>query len=46
MFWLAADLLRHAAPTELEKFMEGRGFYKHFAPLELECGCASAKYSG
>ena len=46
MFWLAANLLRYAAPTELEKLMERRGFYKHFAPLELERGCASAKYSG
>jgi hypothetical protein len=46
MFWLAADLLRHAAPTELKKLMQRRGFYKHFAPLELERGCASAEYFG
>ena len=35
MFWLAANVLGHAAPTELEKLMERRGFYKHDAPLEL-----------
>lgn len=45
MFWLAADLLTHAAPTELEKLMERRGCYKYFAPLELERGWASPKYS-
>ena len=27
--------LGHAAPTELEKFMERPRFYKHDAPLEL-----------
>ena len=35
MFWLSADLLRHAAPTELETLMERPSFYKHFAFKKL-----------
>ncbi len=44
MFWLAAILLRDAAPTELKQITECPRFYKHVVPTELMRGCASVAF--